>query len=361
MSVPTLPSFVVSEQTSEHFLDIEQVSKSQKKKSSMAVRVGRGAAGRRRGRPVANAEVLETMQQIQARLEAIELGHPRDPKDVNEPKAEEEEGGNVEITPKMRFFKSVLGYTSKSRLEVSAFAGGLNPEELIDWINEMNKCFDYEEMGEDKRVKFAVTRLKGHATLLWDGVQAERRRAGKQPIKNWNRMVAKMRGKFFPIDYKLSLFKQMQNLKQRLMIVKEYTKEFYKVSIRAGQIQDTTEKIARYVNCLRMEIQDEISILSPKIVEEAYQMALKAKEKLLRKQNSKGRGTFRGKGSQGGRGISTTPRYGDSNSSPQHAHIKGDASGRRSSYRGRGGRSRGREVRCYRCNKLGHRAYECPE
>ena len=70
----------------------------------------------------------------------------------------------------MRFFKSVLGSTSKPRLEVSTFAGGLNPEDLIDWINEMNKFFDYEEMGEENRVKFAVTRLKGHATLWWDGV-----------------------------------------------------------------------------------------------------------------------------------------------------------------------------------------------
>ena len=54
------------------------------------------------------------------------------------------------------------------------------------------------------------------------------------------------------------------------MTIKEYTEEFYKVSIRAGQIQDTTEKIARYINGLRMEIQDEISLLSPKIVEESY-------------------------------------------------------------------------------------------
>ena len=76
------------------------------------------------------------------------------------------------------------------------------------------------------------------------------------------------------------------------MKVKEYTEEFYKVSIRAGQIQDTNEKVARYANGLRMEIQDEISILSPKTVEEAYQMALKAEEKLPRKQFSKGRGTF---------------------------------------------------------------------
>lgn len=41
--------------------------------------------------------------------------------------------------------------------------------------------------------------------------------------------------------------------------------------------------MARYVNGLRMDIQDEISILSPKIVEEAYQMVLKAEEKLMRK------------------------------------------------------------------------------
>ena len=133
------------------------------------------------------------------------------------------------------------------------------------------------------------------------------------------------------------------------------------MSIRAGQIQDIAEKISRYINGLRMEIQDEISILSPKIVEEAYQMALKAEEKLLRNKSAKGRGTFQGKGSQGGRGRSTTPRDGASSNSPQYAPIEGDTSGRRIPYRGRGGRSRGREVRCYRCNKLGHRAYECPE
>ena len=71
----------------------------------MAIRIGTGAAGRRRGRLGANVEVLETMQQIQARLEAIEVGQPRDPEDFSEPEAEEEEGENVEITPKMRLLK----------------------------------------------------------------------------------------------------------------------------------------------------------------------------------------------------------------------------------------------------------------
>ena len=67
-----------------------------------------------------------------------------------------------------------------------------------------------------------------------------------------------------------------------------------------------------------MEIQDDISIFSPKIVEESYQMALKAEEKLIRKQYAKGRGTFQGRGSQGGRGRYITPRDGASSISPQY-------------------------------------------
>ena len=121
-------------------------------------------------------------------------------------------------------------------------------------------------------------------------------------------MVTKLRGKFLPGHYQLSLFRQIQNLKQRLLTVKEYTKEFYKVSIRAGQIQEIEEKVARYINGLRVEIQDEMSMLSLKTMDEAYQMALKAEEKLLRKQSARGKGTFRGKGSQGGRGGSTAPK-----------------------------------------------------
>ena len=47
------------------------------------------------------------------------------------------------------------------------------------------------------------------------------------------------------------------------------------------------------MNGLRMDIQDEISLMSPKTLEEAYQIALKAEEKLMRKQSAKERGTFR--------------------------------------------------------------------
>jgi len=36
----------------------------------------------------------------------------------------------------------------------------------------MEKLLDYEETKDEKKVKFAVTKLKGHAAIWWDGVQA---------------------------------------------------------------------------------------------------------------------------------------------------------------------------------------------
>jgi hypothetical protein len=51
----------------------------------------------------------------------------------------------------------------------------------------MDKYFDYEYVEEEKKVKHVVTRLKGHATLWWDELQADRRRKVKQKIKNWDK------------------------------------------------------------------------------------------------------------------------------------------------------------------------------
>ena len=46
------------------------------------------------------------------------------------------------------------------------------------------------------------------------------------------------------------------------MTVMEYTKEFYKVNIRHGHVEDTPQRISRYVNGVRFDIQDELSLWS---------------------------------------------------------------------------------------------------
>ena len=71
------------------------------------------------------------------------------------------------------------------------------------------------------------------------------------------------------------------------------------------------------MNGLRMDIQDGISMLIPRTLEEAYQLALKAEDKIARRRSNRGRGPNRGRGQQFNRGRSTTQREGTSSSSHQ--------------------------------------------
>ena len=57
----------------------------------------------------------------------------------------------------------------------------------------------------------------------------------------------------------------------------------YRLDIKSGHVDDDVDKIVRYTNGLRLEIQDEISFVKLESVEEAYQYALKAKEILTKK------------------------------------------------------------------------------
>ena len=90
---------------------------------------------------------------------------------------EAETQGDVDL---VRLFKSVLETSSRPRSEVLIYDGSLNAKELIDWINTLDKYFDYEEVGEDKKVKFSITNMTGHASIWWDGIHANKRSKGKK-------------------------------------------------------------------------------------------------------------------------------------------------------------------------------------
>jgi hypothetical protein len=176
-------------------------------------------------------------------------------------------------------------------------------------------------------------------------------------------MVAKLKEKFMPKDYQINLFRRMQNLRQRGLTVKEYTKEFYKLNIRVGQRERDEEKFSRYINDLRYDIQDEISMATVRTVEDAYQMVLKEEEKLARKQSQQNRGRSLNRGKGVSQDKAQKPK--DEAEKPHSHSERGGSSrgkqggGRISFPRGRG-RGRGGEVRCYACGKTRHMSWDCP-
>jgi hypothetical protein len=257
---------------------------------------------RRRERPMPDPTVEREMRELHARLDAMETTQrwTVDVGDVSEAERENEAGAEEEVAvedaAEERLFRVVARIRAREKMDILMYEGNLDVEELLDWFRALDKYFDYEDVEEDKKVKHVVTRLKGHATLWWDELQADRHCKGKQRIKSWDRMVAKMKAKFIPRDYQINLFRRMQNLRQKGMTVKEYTEEFYRLNIRAGHRENDDEKVSRYMNGLRYDIQDEMSMMTIRNVEDSYQMALKAEEKLARKQGQRGRGRSQSRG-----------------------------------------------------------------
>jgi hypothetical protein len=234
------------------------------------------------------------MRELHARLDAMETTQRQatDIGDVSEAESENEARDEEEVVAEdateERLFRVVARIGAREKMDILMYEGNLDVEELLDWFRALDKYFDYEDIEEDRKVKHVVTRLKGHATLWWDELQDDRRCKGKKRIKIWDRMVAKMKAKFIPRDYQINMFRRMKNLRQKGMTVKEYTEEFYRLNIRVGHRESDDEKVARYMNGLRYDIQDEMSMVMIRNVEDAYQIALKERRKIGLKARSKG-------------------------------------------------------------------------
>jgi hypothetical protein len=134
---------------------------------------------RRAERPVENPTMEWEMRQLCARLDAMETMQRREPDvgDISEAESEEMEveGAAEGDVAEECLLKVVVKMGAREKMEVSMYEGNLDVEELLDWIRALDKYFDYEEIEDENKVKHVVTRLKGHAMLWWDELQADRR------------------------------------------------------------------------------------------------------------------------------------------------------------------------------------------
>jgi hypothetical protein len=172
----------------------------------------------------------EKIRQLCVGLDAMETTQRREPdvgdiSEVESEKMEVEEAAGEDIVEE-RLLRAIAKMGAREKMEILMDEGNLDVEELLDWIRDLHKYFYYEEIEDENKVKHVVTRLKGHTTLLWDELQVERRHKGNKKIKNWDRMVAKLKAKFIPKDYQINLFMKLQNLRHKGLSVKEYIDEF---------------------------------------------------------------------------------------------------------------------------------------
>jgi hypothetical protein len=132
-----------------------------------------------------NVEMEREIRNLRARMEDMEAAQRRTTNtgDLSDSEGEAETVPQGEVTAEEasteRLIKAITRMSSKTKMDISAYEGSLDAEELLDWIRALDTYFDYEDIEEDKKVRHDVTKLKGHATLWWDELQANRHSKGK--------------------------------------------------------------------------------------------------------------------------------------------------------------------------------------
>lgn len=59
-------------------------------------------------------------------------------------------------------------------MEISHFTGEEQPEEVLDWLDEVERVFEYLDLPDNKKVNAVVVKLKGYASSWWKQVQMTR-------------------------------------------------------------------------------------------------------------------------------------------------------------------------------------------
>ena len=175
--------------------------------------------------------------------------------------------------------ESRLDYNFK--VEIPEFQGSLKPEDFVDWLNTVERVFDYYEVIDEKKVKLVTIRLKGRASAWWEQLQISRQRSGKVKIKSWEKMKKKLCEHFLPFNYTQSLYKDLHNLKQEGS-VEEYMETFHQLVVRVDLKESEEQMVARYLSELKPSIQDVLSLQSLWNVLEAYNQALPVEKQQTR-------------------------------------------------------------------------------
>ena len=94
----------------------------------------------------------------------------------------DEEANNYQVNssdeevPRRRRQGSNLG---DFRVEIPEFEGELDPDHFLDWLQTVERIFEYKEVPEEKKVKLVALKLCKYASIWWANLMAKRARNDK--------------------------------------------------------------------------------------------------------------------------------------------------------------------------------------
>jgi hypothetical protein len=100
------------------------------------------------------------------------------------------------------------------KVDIPDLEGELQPDEFVDWLQAIERVFEYKEILEEHKVNIVAVKLKKHALNWWENLKRKRRCEGKIKIKTWEKMGQKLTHKYLPLPYHQENFTQLQLSKE---------------------------------------------------------------------------------------------------------------------------------------------------
>ncbi|CAB4263480.1 unnamed protein product [Prunus armeniaca] len=70
------------------------------------------------------------------------------------------------------------------KVDLPEFERKMQPDDFVDWLNTVERIFDYKEVSDEKKVKIVAIKLKSNASAWWEQLKTRRDRTGKSKIKS---------------------------------------------------------------------------------------------------------------------------------------------------------------------------------
>ncbi|CAL9218575.1 unnamed protein product [Arabidopsis halleri] len=85
-----------------------------------------------------------------------------------------------------------MRWETNFKVDIPKFHGGISSDSFLDWLVDVEEILEFQSVSEDQLVSLVVKKFRGQVASWWQQVKTTRKRAGKNPIKSWDKLKQKL-------------------------------------------------------------------------------------------------------------------------------------------------------------------------